>query len=148
MERSRGGRYRACLLLAPQLSSSMRYSPTPQSRATGVIPTQYTPERGRTCDSNKLQSTHTPFPVFSLEIQAAIIAPWAYKPVAMSVLATPTYSTVTTCYLLIVMIEANLARRAIGFTSATLKISISWLVAESVVSCHYYMCISPAGEIG
>jgi hypothetical protein len=43
-----------------------------------------------TCDSNKLQSIQTPLPVFSREIMAAMMAPWVYKPVAMSVAATPT----------------------------------------------------------
>ena len=94
-----GGRYRACLLLAQLLGSLMQYLLNLRSRPTSVIPTQSTLEGERTCDSNRLQSIHTPFPVFSLEIKAAMIAPWAYKPVAMSVLATPTYSIVTVHHL-------------------------------------------------
>lgn len=43
-----------------------------------------------TCDSKRLQSIHTPFPVCWRDISAAIMAPWAYKPVAISVAATPT----------------------------------------------------------
>jgi hypothetical protein len=61
-----------------------------------------------------------------------MMAPWAYKPVAMSVLATPTYNIVTMCHLLIVMIEANLAWRPIRFTSAMSNRLISRLVTKSV----------------
>jgi len=49
-----------------------------------------TPHTRQTCDSNRLQSIQTPFPVFWREIRAAIIAPWAYSPVEISVTATPT----------------------------------------------------------
>jgi hypothetical protein len=101
----------------------------------------------RTCDSNRLQSIHTPFPVFSLEIRAAMIAPWAYKPVAMSVLATPTYSIVTMYYLFIVMLGANLAWRTIRFTGTMSKKAISCVAAKNMWSCRRYMCISPAGKI-
>ena len=43
-----------------------------------------------TCVSNKLQSIQTPWPVCWRDISAAIMAPWAYNPVAISVAATPT----------------------------------------------------------
>jgi hypothetical protein len=49
-----------------------------------------TPRTRQTCDSNRLQSIQTPFPVFWREIRAAIMAPWAYSPVEISVTATPT----------------------------------------------------------
>lgn len=94
MELWTGERCHAYLLPDPQLSSLMRCLPTPQSGAAGVKTVESVLGRRHTCDSNKLQSIRTPFPVFSLEMRAAIIAPWAYKPVAMSVLATPTYTDV------------------------------------------------------
>jgi hypothetical protein len=68
-----------------------------------------------------LQSIHTPFPVFSLEIKAAMIAPWAYRPVAMSVLATPTYRVVMGCFNSLAVVRTNLAWRAIRFTGASRK---------------------------
>ena len=84
-----------------------------------------------------MQSIHTPFPVFSLEIKAAIIAPWAYKPVAMSVLATPTYRIVIMHCFSIVMIEANLAWRAIRFTGAMSKRGVSHLVVCGAPAVTY-----------
>lgn len=89
-----GGRYRVCLLHALQLNSSMQCLPAPQSGQLGVTLMLSELEKVHTCDSNRLQSIQTPFPVFFLEIKAAMIAPWVYKPVAMSVLATPTCNVV------------------------------------------------------
>jgi hypothetical protein len=43
-----------------------------------------------TCDSKRLQSIQTPLLVCCRDIRAAIMAPCAYSPVAMSVAATPT----------------------------------------------------------
>lgn len=51
------------------------------------------------------------------------MAPWAYKPVAMSVVATPTYSFVTGVLLPLSEIRINLAWWAVGFTSAVQDIS-------------------------
>ena len=61
-----------------------------------------------------------------------MIAPWAYKPVAMSVLATPTYDIVTMRHLLTVMIGANLAWRTIRLTGAALNGLVSSLTAKGV----------------
>lgn len=50
-----------------------------------------------TCVLNKLQSIFCPFPVLCRCNNAAIIAPCAYNPVAMSVSATPTFTGSPPC---------------------------------------------------
>ena len=139
-----GERCHVCLLLVPQLNNSMRCLPTPQPRSTGVTPTPSGLGRGHTCDSNRLQSIQTPFPVFSLEIKAAMIAPWAYKPVAMSVLATPTYSIVMWHRIHQLWLEQTLHGGPSG--SPVLAQRDKLVVGcEDYMELHCYICISPAG---
>ena len=61
-----------------------------QLSSVSVHRTQLHAVKERTCDSKRFASIQQPLPVCWREMRAAIIAPWVYRPVAMSVTATPT----------------------------------------------------------